>query len=179
MLVGTRHAVSENKSRGRHGAVSESKRRQRKIKAETGNMKNMFLSTRTTEMKAGFPASHFLCPSKIGGRAKRRGAVLTVFRFNPLRRLESAPARGCRDAACSVRFVCRSRTLHAASLPCFCSRILRRFRSASPNLSQLFCSHDIRSIPKIKKKEGMGRTLIIKICKLINSRCNKTPSSCV
>ena len=32
-------------------------------------------------MKAGFPASHFLCPSKIGGRAKRRGYVLTVFRF--------------------------------------------------------------------------------------------------
>mgnify|MGYP003530675424 CR=1 FL=1 len=51
----------------------------------------------------------------------------SVFRFPfsvliPLCGLESAPARQCRDAACSVRFVCRSRTLHAASLPC--SRLL-------------------------------------------------------
>ena len=49
------------------------------------------------------------------------------FRFNPLRCLESAPARGCRDAACSVRFVCRSRTLPAASLPCFCFCLLAVF----------------------------------------------------
>ena len=35
---------------------------------------------------------------------------------------------------------------------------------------------DIRSIPKIKEKEGMERTLTIEICKIINGRCNKTPS---
>ena len=52
-MVGTRHAVSENK------------RRQRKIKAEMGNIKNMFLSTRTNRVEVG--NSH----SDVGETARR------------------------------------------------------------------------------------------------------------
>ena len=77
----------------------------------------MFLSTRTTEMKAGFPASHFLCPSKIGGRAKRRGYVLTVFRF-PF---------SVRDVF-RFDFVESASARHNQSGLCFCSRLLADFR---------------------------------------------------
>ncbi len=72
---------------------------------------------------------------KPNGRSRRpSGLRKTIHQFNSLAHRTTwlrsdleTHTRQCRDAACSVRFVCRSRTLHAASLPCFCSLLLANF----------------------------------------------------